>query len=187
MCLCPFAGFLTDSTASVVLLFCFLLYGALLSRFKDNIYIVFMNVLQELLPVVRRSVMCFPQCLYGVPLKWEPTELTVSWGECSWRVLPLGFSLTRKGVVWDLQSAGESAEWQRWIPAGSANARFTLASMLPSLFLKSVWYAASTGDPLFVLPPFRLRTGDHYLCVCTDLLKIYCVFVKQHAGLSLPV
>ena len=41
--------------------------------------------------------------------------------------------------------------------------------------------------PLFVLPPFRLRTGDHYLCVCTDLLKIYCVFVKQHAGLSLPV
>ena len=30
-------------------------------------------------------------------------------------------------------------------------------------------------DPLFVLPPFRLRTGDHYLCVCIDLLKIYCV------------
>ena len=41
--------------------------------------------------------------------------------------------------------------------------------------------------PLFVLPPFRLRTRDHYLCVCTDLLKIFCVFVKQHAGLSLPV
>ena len=30
-------------------------------------------------------------------------------------------------------------------------------------------------DPLFVLPPFRLRTGDHYLSVCTDLLKISCV------------
>ena len=43
------------------------------------------------------------------------------------------------------------------------------------------------SDPLFVLPPFHLRTGDHYLCVCADLLKIYCVFVKQHAGLSFPV
>ena len=75
----------------------------LLSRFRDNIYIVFMNVLQELLPVVRRGVMCFLQCLYGVPLKWEPTELTVSWGECSWRVLPLGFSLTWKHTM---QSSG---------------------------------------------------------------------------------
>ena len=41
--------------------------------------------------------------------------------------------------------------------------------------------------PLFVMTPFRLRTGDHYYCLCTDLLKIYCVCVKQHAGLLLPV
>ena len=42
-------------------------------------------------------------------------------------------------------------------------------------------------NPCLSCPPFRLRTGDHYFCVCADLLKIYCVFVKQHAGLSLPV
>ena len=47
----------------------------LLSRFRDNIYIVFMNILQPLLPTVRRAVMCFLQCLYRVPLKWEPSFL----------------------------------------------------------------------------------------------------------------
>jgi hypothetical protein len=120
--------------------------GVLLSRFRDNIYIVFMNVLQPLLPIVRRAVMCFLQCLYGVPLKWEPTVACVSWGECSWRVLPMGFSLTRKGVVLSLSDAGPDAEWLRWIPAVSANARFTLTSMLPSLFLKSLWYAGSQDD-----------------------------------------
>ena len=71
--------------------------GVLLSRFRDNIYIVLMNVLQPLLPLVRRAVMCFLQCLYGVPLKWEPTVACVSWGECSWRVLPMGFFTHQEG------------------------------------------------------------------------------------------
>ena len=39
-------------------------------------------------------------------------------------------------------------------------------------------------DPLFVLSPFRLRIGDHYYCLCTDLLKIYCVpATRPHARL----
>ena len=41
--------------------------------------------------------------------------------------------------------------------------------------------------PLFVLSPFRLRKGDHFYCLCTDLLKNLLCFVKQHAGLPLPV
>ena len=32
-----------------------------------------------------------------------------------------------------------------------------------------------TIHPLFVMTPFRLRTGDPYYCLCTDLLNIYCV------------
>ena len=35
--------------------------------------------------------------------------------------------------------------------------------------------ALSLVIPCLSCPPFCLRTGDHYLCVCTDLLKIYCV------------
>ena len=36
-----------------------------------------------------------------------------------------------------LSYAGPDAEWLERIPAVSANARFTLTSMFPSLFLKS--------------------------------------------------
>ena len=104
--------------------------------------------------MVRRSMMLF----FAVPL-WCSLEVgtyridCVGGGGCSWRVLPLGFSLTRKGLVRDLQYVGKSAEWQRWIPVGSANARFTLSSMLPSPFLKSVWYAASMGDLVPIFAP----------------------------------
>ena len=35
--------------------------------------------------------------------------------------------------------------------------------------------ALSFVIPCLSCPPFRLRTGDHYFCVCADLLKIYCV------------
>ena len=114
-----------------------------------------MNILQPQLPMVRRAVICFLQCLYGVPLKWDTKVECVSWGECSWRVLPMGFSLTWKGVVLGLAHAGADAEWLRWIPAVSANARFTLTSMLPSLFLKSLWYAGSQDD---LLTNFRSLT-----------------------------
>ena len=58
----------------------------------------------------------------------------------------MGFSLTRKRVVLRLSDAGADDEWLRWIPAVSANARLTLTSMLPSLFLKSLWYAGSQDD-----------------------------------------
>ena len=120
--------------------------GILFSRFRDNIYIIFMNIHPALFPRVRHAAKHFLDCLYGVPLKWEPTDLRVSWGECSWKPLPLGFSLTRKGVIWDIAEGAELGEWLRWVPARSANASFTLASMLPSLFLKSLWYAGSTAD-----------------------------------------
>ena len=61
---------------------------------------------------------------------------------CHWGT----FSLTRKGVIRSLTEGAICGEWLRWVPVGSANATFTLTSMLPSLFLKSVWYAASQED-----------------------------------------
>ena len=44
--------------------------------------------------------------------------------------------------VWRLRGA----EWLLWVPAHSANARFTLSSRLPSLLLKSAWYSASLAN-----------------------------------------
>ena len=44
--------------------------------------------------------------------------------------------------------------------------------------------ALSSVIPCLSCPLFRLRTGDHYYCLCTDLLKIYCVpTTRPHARL----
>ena len=67
----------------------------------------------------------------------------------------MGFSFTRKGVVLSLADGWADAELLTWILALSANARFTLTSMLPSLFLKSLWYAGSHDD---LLANFRSLT-----------------------------
>ena len=37
-------------------------------------------------------------------------------------------------------------EWEKWVSVDSANARYTTNLYLPSLFLKSVWYAATAKD-----------------------------------------
>ena len=68
-------------------------------RFRDNVHLIFMNILPLLPEPVRQAVMAFLQSLYGVPIKWEPSGRTVTWGECSWGARVPGFSLTRKGVV----------------------------------------------------------------------------------------
>ena len=49
-------------------------------RFYNNIYIIFMNIHPSLFPRVCHAAKQFLHCLYRVPLKWEPTEVRVSWG-----------------------------------------------------------------------------------------------------------
>ena len=49
--------------------------GVLFSRFRDNIYIIFMNVCPALFPKAREAVMVFLSCLCGIPIKWEPTSV----------------------------------------------------------------------------------------------------------------
>ena len=63
--------------------------------------------------------------------------------------------------MWDLAEATQSGEWLRWVPSISANAQFTLASMLPSLFLKSICYAASREDLVANFPSFVWGVGWH--------------------------
>ena len=81
-------------------------------------YLIFMNILPLLLEPVRQAVMAFQQSLYGVPIKWEPSGHTVTWGECSWGARALGFFLTRKGVVGSLSEL-QGAEWLSWVPVHS--------------------------------------------------------------------
>jgi hypothetical protein len=85
--------------------------------------------------------------LYGIPLKWEPhSPPTVTWCESTLTFLSHGPSLVRKGVEPRGGSRPEELEWAKWVNRWSPNAQFTLKSMLPSLALKSIWYAASATD-----------------------------------------
>ena len=62
---------------------------------------------------------------------------------------PLGLTLGRKGATHALEREGQKegmCEWDKWVSVDSANARFTINSYLPSLFLKLVWYAACSKD-----------------------------------------
>ena len=119
-----------------------------LLRYKDNIYIMLVNMRGEVLAQVCHAVSALLHALYGLQLKWEPhsehvTELTI---------MDTGVSMCRKGVVRSLQENLVGREWERWVPRDSQNARFTMRSVLPTLYANSAWFAASKAD---VLTNFR--------------------------------
>ena len=117
-----------------------------LSRYRDNIYICFMNLEGPFLQWTKEAVSLLLDATYGIGLKWEPSSTNVCWGEGSITV-PLdqkAFSLTRKGVAYGLSS--ESPEWDRWIDLSSPNARLVWRSHFPALLRKSLWYALTPRD-----------------------------------------
>ena len=77
------------------------------------------------------------------------------------------------GIAW---VAGHRVSDRKLGPQGPCGGTITLGCWA----VNPLWVTPSpriwrTCDPLFVMTPFRLRTGDHYYSLCTDLLKIYCV------------
>ena len=120
----------------------------LFSRYRDNVYIAFVNVLEVLSDRVRDAVAVVLQQIYKIPLKWEPHGRSVTWGEASLTPRAAGFSLTRQGIVQDLSLYDPTSpvEWTRWVSRFSPNARTTWRSPFPSMVLKSIWYALSTDD-----------------------------------------
>ena len=72
----------------------------LLSRYRDNLYIVLANIACEILPTVRFCVAALLRSVYGIALKWEHHDSVVVWGEGAISC-PYGanrFSLLRKGA-----------------------------------------------------------------------------------------
>ena len=95
----------------------------LFSRFRDNIYIIFMNITPALQPSGSKG----DDDLLAVPLiKWEPTFAFVHLGGMLLACSAPRLFLTRKGVIRDLCEGATKGEWLRWVPAASTNARFTL-------------------------------------------------------------
>ena len=115
------------------------------------IYIVFANMNRELLAQGCHAVSALLHGLYGLNLKWEQHSDFVAWGVAE-VVQPTSISLCKKGVVRPLHDKLVGQEWERWVPSNSTNARFTMGSVLPTLYNNSTWYAASQSD---VITNFR--------------------------------
>ena len=119
-----------------------------IGRYRDNCYLAFLSMSNSLIATMKVAVDALLRSMYCTPLKWEPSERRLTWGEASILFLSHGPSLRRKGT-WDVGmdlSEVSTCEWERWVHKDSPNARFTLRSTLPSLALTSIWMAASITD-----------------------------------------
>ena len=118
-----------------------------LSRYRDNLYINFANILGDILPNVRFCVAALLRTTYGIALKWEIHASVVVWGEgaisCPFEAHLL--SLLRKGASRALEEAIHG-EHLKWIHLASPNAQYVWRSQLPALVTKSIWHAWSTDD-----------------------------------------
>ena len=106
-------------------------YG-LMARLKDNVYILCVVIPDRYVPSVRRLLEVFLDCLYRIPLKWEPEGPVVAW--CCPHILcgpHRGIGLLRKGVTWDLMAKGpERVEWSKWLPKTALNARMVMSAYI---------------------------------------------------------
>jgi hypothetical protein len=132
-----------------------------IGRFRDNCYMLFLNMPPTMKPHAMRILEGFFLSLFGLPMKWEPqpTPTCAEWGESRLSLSPCSISLRRKGVTLELTPG--KGEWLRWVVVGSQNARFTLKSMLPSLALKLIWMAANVEDLIMNFRSIFIGLGWH--------------------------
>ena len=117
----------------------------LVSRYRDNIYLLLLNVQSELIEQVKTFVSLFLHKVYNLKLKWEPHGEVAVWGEGELRATRRELSLSRKGITLCLTEGGPK-EWDRWVDVFSPHSRLVWKSHFPSLLLKCVWFAGSEYD-----------------------------------------
>ena len=52
-----------------------------MSGYRDNIYLAFIHVPDDLIVSVKRALVVTLKRIYQIPLKWEPHGDAVVWGE----------------------------------------------------------------------------------------------------------
>jgi len=129
--------------------------GVILTRYKDNTYIFFVNIPEAHRLLLRHCVFCLLVAIYGIPMKWEPEACPQKWGVAQVYLRENGPSLTRKGAVAPSHLAhpppycGAGAldvEWANWIPAYSPNARLIVKTRVPAILNDSLWFACTKED-----------------------------------------
>ena len=112
----------------------------IISRYRDNVYILVCGVHETEYPVLRCAISAFLSVLYGIKLQWGPNGAVAIWG-IGTVTFGGSFGLRKKRAVTDL--AAKRAEWERWLDVGSTNSKQTWRSMFPSLLINSVWFSTS--------------------------------------------
>ena len=116
----------------------------LFGRYRDNIYLSYMNIASEHEPMVDKAISVLLGTLYGINLKWEPHTNMVTWGEGRLGILPSGeVLLLRKGCTLSLQAPPMDMEWSRWTDSCSPHAAMVWRSHFPALLGKCLWYSLS--------------------------------------------
>ena len=135
----------------------------LMSRYRDNIYLSLCNIPPHVRTQVLHALQVMLRQIYGIPLKWEPHTDRVVWGEAQAWSTGTEVHLTRKGIATALETPEPSTmnEWTRWVNRYSPNARTVWRSQLPSLVIKSIWYALSTTDLVANLKSLVWGLGFH--------------------------
>ena len=110
-------------------------------------YITFVDTLEYLSCKLKWVVDIPLRSVFSLPFKWESqaSPVEASWCEATIQIYEHGVTLRRKDVpLMSSTPLTPLPEWLRWVSQDSPNAKTALASMLPSLLRKSVWYASST-------------------------------------------
>ena len=101
----------------------------LLSRFKDNLYVVCLHIPEHLQSLVREALCVFLHFVYGVRLKWEPHTAVATWGEGRLAPSPLGsLVLLRKPCTVTLDGDTLAEEWCKWVDRWSPQCRLVCGS-----------------------------------------------------------
>ena len=166
--------------------------AVIISRFRDNVYIAVISINPVMIPRVKKAVMTLLVVLYGLPLKWESHTDGVTWGEAFIDMGGEGVTLCRKGGTHMREYIGTKGvlcEWEKWVSVDSANARYTVNPYLPSLFLKSVWYAATAKGVITNFRSIARGIGARgYPCDWwSPLLKKFLVKYKLGELIPIPV
>ena len=117
----------------------------LLSRFKDNLYIVCLHIPAHLKSLVREALSVLLHLVYGVKLKWELHHAVATWGEGSLRLSAQGsLVLLRKPCTLCLNGDPLNEKWCKWVDRWSPHCRLVWRSQFPGLLIKCLWYALDT-------------------------------------------
>ena len=132
----------------------------LLSRLKDNVYVICWHIPSALIPVVTEGITQLLQLIYGLLLKWEKHDDLVTWGEGKWGVTRDDHMLLyRTSCTLSLSVPIGQYKWGTWVDRHSPHCRLVWRSQFPGLLHNCVWYALTAEGLQANMPSIMWGVG----------------------------